>query len=103
MSEALEPIPPLIDRGAGVEAEPINTLLSKSEESIRFPLPLGVIVKESSLTVPMVAADPPPRLRVVALTPSVAALVMVVSPVAVRVVSLLSNTTVLLLELRVID
>ena len=51
----------------------------------------------------MVAADPAPRFSVVEDTPKVAADVMVVNPVAVRVVSLLSNTIVLFPEFRVIE
>lgn len=101
MSVALEPIPPLIDKGAGVEALPTNTLVLKSDASIRLPVPFGVRVRLSSETVPMVAADPAPRLSVVAETPSAAADVIVVRPVAVRVVSEESNTIVLFPELRV--
>ena len=51
----------------------------------------------------MVAAEPAPRFSVVALIPRVDADVTVVRPVAERVVSVLSNINVLLLELKVSD
>lgn len=42
ISEALDPIPPDIDSGAGVfDEEPMSTAVSKSDESIRFPVPFG--------------------------------------------------------------
>ena len=46
MSEALEPIPPLTDKGAMVfDAEPMRTPLFKSEERMVLPLPAEVRVK----------------------------------------------------------
>lgn len=110
---ALEPIPPETDKGAGVlPEEPISTVESKSEESIRSPVPCGVRVKLSSETVPIVAAAPLPRFKVVlvmslpvmVMSPEkarVAALVKVARPEAVRVVSDESKVKVLLPELRV--
>ncbi len=44
MSEALLPIPPEIERGAGVVADPMNTAESKSDDRRRLPDPFGVIV-----------------------------------------------------------
>ena len=95
MSEALLPIPPDIDRGAGVVAEPTNTEESASDDSIKLPVPLGDSVKLSSDSVPIVAALPAPRFRVVADIPRVEAdvivarfaAVIVVRPEAARVVS----------------
>jgi hypothetical protein len=92
------PIPPEIDKGAGVVALPTNTLESASLDSIRLPVPFGRRVRLSLDSVPIVAGEPPPRLSVVALIPRVAAEVMVVSPVAESVVSLAANVKVLLPE-----
>lgn len=101
MSEAFPPIPPDIDSGAGVVALPMNTEESKSELRIRFPVPLGASVRLSSLIVPIVDADPAPRLNDVALTPRVADEVMVVRPEAVIVVSFAASVRVFDPESRV--
>ena len=109
MSEALLPIPPDIDRGAGVVAEPTNTEESASDVSIKLPVPLGASVKLSFDSVPIVAALPAPRFRVVADIPRVAAdvivarfpAVIVVRPEAARVVSDASSVSMLSPELRV--
>ncbi len=82
-------------------AVPMLTPVLKSEVRVNSPVPLGVIVRLSSDSVPIVAAEPAPRLKVVALTPRVAAEVSVVSPVAESVVSDESRVSVLEPELRV--
>jgi len=102
IKEAFDPIPPDIESGAGVEALPTNTDELKSCERIRFPVPLAVRVRLSSLTVEIVAAAPPPILRVVESILRVAAASIVVSPVAVSVVSDESNIIELFPELNVI-
>lgn len=58
--------------------------VSASLTSRIFPVPSGEIERLSFEIVPFVAADPPPRLSVVALTPSVAAVVNVSRADAVR-------------------
>ena len=83
---ALFPIPPDIDSGAGVVALPINTLVSASAERLMFPVPLGVRVRSPFVVVPIVAADPPPRLSVVESIERVAAASIVASTPAVIVV-----------------
>ena len=77
---------------------PMYTPVSESDVRIRFPVPLGVIVRLSFDSVPIVAADPAPRFNVVAEIPRVGADVMVVRPVAERVVSSAANVIVLLPE-----
>jgi hypothetical protein len=99
--EALEPIPPLMERGAGVEALPTKTLVSASLVKRRLPEPLGERDKLSSETVEIVAAEPAPKEREVAEIPREAAEVMVVKPVAERVVSEESKVKILLPLLRV--
>ena len=52
MREAFDPIPPDIERGAGVFAElPIKTDESKSDERIRFPVPFATNERLSFETV----------------------------------------------------
>ena len=101
INDALLPIPPLIDNGAGVVAEPTNTLVSKSLANTKLPVPFGLRVRLSLDSVPIVAALPAPRLNTVALTPRVEDEVNVVRPVAVSVVSVLSNTITLFPEFSV--
>ena len=80
--EALLPIPPDIERGAGVfEEAPIRTAVSKSDERIRFPVPFAVKERLSFETVDMVEAAPPPTLMVGLLS----ARVPVVAPIAIVV------------------
>ena len=93
IKEALLPIPPEIERAAGVVALPIKTDELKSDAKIIFPFPFGCNVKLSSEIVPIVALDPAPRFKVVADSPRVADVVKVVSPEAVRVVSLEPKNT----------
>ena len=50
--EAFDPIPPDIDKGAGVfDCDPIRTAVSKSDERIRFEVPFAVNVRLSFETV----------------------------------------------------
>jgi hypothetical protein len=104
------PIPPEIERGAGVfDDVPMLTPVSESDVSVSSPVPLGVRVRESSDRVVIVAADPPPSVRVVESIEREAAAsmvvstpaVMVVRPLAVRVVSDAPMVRVLLPESRV--
>ena len=73
MKAAFAPIPPETESGAGVVAFPINTDESKSDERIVFPVPFANNVKLSSDRVEIVAAAPPPMLRVVESIANVAA------------------------------
>src|SRR3989344_2257825 len=57
---------------AVTSAEPTTILPAPVGSKVRIPVPLGAMVRLSSLKVPMVAAEPLPRLRVVADTPRVA-------------------------------
>src|SRR3989344_8890386 len=86
MSALFPPIPPAIDRGAGVEAEPTSTEVLKSEESIKFPVPSGIIDRLVLDSVPMVALLPAPRLSSVAEIPRVEEEVIVARLEEVRVV-----------------
>ena len=77
INEALEPIPPETESGARVLAAlPTKTPVSESEVKTKLPVPFGVRVKLSSEIVPIVAAEPAPRLREVVEIPSVAAVVI---------------------------
>ena len=100
MSAAFPPIPPLTDRGAGVFVSlPILTPELKSLDKVSSPLPFGVNVRFEFDVVPMVAGEPAPKLRVVALMPNKAAVVRVsredplmeVVPVSVTVSALVSR------------
>src|SRR3989344_1382966 len=98
-----------MDRGAGVVAFPTNVEELKSDASIKLPVPFGERVRLSSDSVPIVAAAPAPRLRVVDEIPRVAAVVIVakfaavivVRPEAASVVSSAAIVSVLLPESRV--
>lgn len=104
------PIPPEIESGAGVfDEDPMLTPVSWSEVSVSSPVPLGVRVRESSLRVVIVAADPPPSVSVVesieregaaSIVVSAPALI-VVRPEATRVVSDAAMVRVLSPESRV--
>ena len=106
---ALFPIPPDIERGAGVVAFPINTDELKSDERVRFPVPFGESVRSAFDVVPIVAAAPPPRFKVVESIERIAAAsivarlpaLMVVRPDAESVVSLAAIVRVLFPESRV--
>lgn len=100
ISEAFDPIPPDIERGAGVEAEPTSTDVSESEASTMLPVPLGASVRLLFVVVPIVAGEPAPRLRVVDEIPSVVAEVIVARFAAVIVVALgRSNASLLIVTL----
>jgi hypothetical protein len=96
IKEAFPPIPPVTERGAGVLVPvPIYTPVSESEVKTMFPVPLGVKDKLSFDSVPIVAADPAPRFKVVEDIPKVAEEVNVVKPEAVIVVSFAAIVNVL--------
>src|SRR3989344_7722589 len=86
-----------MDRGAGVVAFPTNVEELKSDASIKLPVPFGERVRLSSDSVPIVAAAPAPRLRVVDEIPRVAAVVIVAKFAAVIVVALGSEIAALLI------
>src|SRR6266705_2902381 len=86
MSAPLLPIPPEIERGAGVlEDDPTYTPESKSEVRMVFPEPPGVRVRLLFPVVPIEAFAPLPRLSVVAEMPRVADVVSVARDEAVMV------------------
>src|SRR5689334_14988954 len=92
IAAAFPPMPPETDRGAGVFVEePMYTPESKSEERIVLPDPAGVRVRLLFPVVPIAAFAPPPRLNVVAETPSVPAEVMVASDESVSVDVLIAS------------
>lgn len=110
IAAAFPPIPPETERGAGVLADvPMYIPVSESDERIVFPVPCEVRVRLSSEIVDIVAADPPPRFKVVESIPRVAAAsivastpaLIVVSPDADRVVSEAAIVRVLFPESRV--
>lgn len=106
---AFDPIPPDIERGAGVVALPTKTDVSKSDDKTMFPDPFGVRVRFELFPVVMEAGLFPPRVRVVesierlaaaSIVASEAALI-VVKPAAESVVSDESIVKVLSPEFRV--
>ena len=109
ISVAFDPIPPDIESGAGVVAPPIKTDVSESADKIMSPVPFGVRVRFEFDPVVIEAGDVPPRERVVesierdaaaSIVASEEALI-VVRPLADRVVSELSIVKVLSPEFKV--
>jgi len=95
---AFAPIPPDIDRGAGVfEDDPMLTPVSPSDVNVSSPVPLGVIVRFPFVVVCIVVSDPPPTLIVGLLrdkVPVVAPTLRVVAaPNALIVVAVVLNTS----------